>query len=75
MGFEPLGGSNKPIVSEQRPEPKPGRIWFDTSPAHGTDWYVAENNSEWTLIAGTPEDGANVDVSETDVAVAHVGDD
>lgn len=75
MGFEPLGDSDKPIVSSQRPEPEAGRIWFDTSPDDGIDWYVAENNNEWTLVAGTPEDGADVDVSDTDVAVAHVGDD
>lgn len=75
MGFEPLGGDTKPIVSSRRPDPEPGLLWFDTSPDNGIDWYVAESDTEWTRIAGTSDTDSDVDVSDSNVAVAHMGDD
>lgn len=68
MGFEPLGTENTPIFSNEQPAAEPGRIWFDTSPDDGIDWYVADSTG-WRQVAGTPETGANVDVSNTDVVV------
>lgn len=73
MGFEPLGTGDKPIVSDSQPTPEPGKMWFDTSPDDGIDWYVAVG-TDWTLVAGTPEQGSDVDVSDSDVAIGRVGE-
>jgi hypothetical protein len=74
MGFEQIGTGDKPIISETQPTAEPGRIWFDTSPDDGIDWYVADETG-WKLVAGSPASESDVDVSNSDAVVARVGDD